>query len=221
MKLGCLGCLFLAVVLLGFGIIIGGGLIFSTLIFNVPDPLPATAWAVSDGHRAQQKMAEVVLRDTLKSSRNDPLVFTGKEINAFLASHLEESERMSFSPLLVSLEPGLVVIQGKTQLKALMRGIPFNYLAQILPSSEANRPVWVVIQGTVRIEHGRVRKEREFFRIEPTGFRMGDLEAGTWFLSWLLGPGLLRWPVPKVIEDVRVEKDRMIVTTQGGLEGTR
>ena len=216
MRVGCLGCLVLAVLLVGLGIIVGGGFVFSTSIFNLPEQPPTAEWTTADGQRAQQKILEIVRRDAGKSSRTGPLIFTEKEINAFLASHLEESGRMHFSPLLVKLNPEGVVIQGKTQLKALLRGVPFNYLAQLLPASQADRPVWVVIQGKVLVEHGRVRKEREFLHVEPVGFRIGALEAGTWFLSWMLGPRLLRWPVPNVIEAISVEEGRLIVITQTG-----
>ncbi len=202
--------------MVGLAIIVGGGFIFSSSTFNLPEKIPTPEWTVSDGHRAQQKMFELVRRDTRKSSRTDPVIFTDREINAFLARHLEESERMPFSPLLVKLEPGFVEVQGQTQLRTLLRGFFFKYLAEFLPAAQTDRPVWVVIQGRVRLEHGRVRKEREFLRIEPSGFRIGDLDTGTWFLTWMLGPRLLRWPVPKVIEEVSVEEGRVIVTTPSG-----
>jgi len=215
MRVGCLGCLVLAIVLVGLGIVIGGSLVFSSSIFNLPESIPTTPeWTSSDGQRAQQKLFEIVRRDTRKSSRTDPLALTEREINAFLVQHLEESERINFSPLLVKLNAGEVVIQGRTQLKALLRGVPFNYLVQYLPASQANRPVWVVIQGTVRIERDRVRKERKFLRIEPSGFRIGTQEAGTWLLSRMVGPKLLRWPVPKVIAAISVEAGRVVVITR-------
>ncbi len=216
MRLGCLGCLILVAILVGLGIIIGAGIIFSTSIFNLPEKIPTSDWTVADGQRAQQKIFELLRREAGKSSRTDPLFFTEKELNAFLTRHLDEAEGMPFSPLVVKLNPGVAVIQGKTQLKALLRGFPFNYMAQFLPTSQVDRPVWVVIQGRVRLEHGRMRKEREFLRIEPTTFQIGDLEAGTWFLSWMLGPRLLRWPVPRVIEEVVVEEGRVMVRTQSG-----
>jgi len=140
MRVGCLGCLGLTVLLVGVGIVVGGGLVFSTSIFNLPEQIPTEEWTTGDGQRAQQKILEIVRRDTGKSSRTGPLIFTEREINAFLARHLEESGRMHFSPLLVKLNPGGVVIQGKTQLKALLRGVPFNYVAQLLPASQSNRP---------------------------------------------------------------------------------
>lgn len=216
MKLGCLGCLVLIVGLLGLGVLIGVGFVLSTSIFNIPESLPPPQWTPPDSQQVQQKLAEVLRRDTQKSARTDPLVFTEREINAFLTHHLEETEGLPFAPLLVKLTPGVVVIQGRTQLKTLLRGIPFNYLVEFLPASQVDRPVWVVIHGTVRIEPGRLRKDRRFLRIDPSRFRIGTQEMGTWLLSWMVGPKLLRWPVPKVIEAVLVEEGRVIVVTRTG-----
>lgn len=215
MRLGCVGCLFLIILVLGAGFVLGGGLVLSTTIFNVPERLPTADWTRWDGQRAQQKIAEVIRRDTGKSPRTDPVVFTEREINAFLAHHLEESEAMPFSPLVVELAPRGAVIQGKTRLRALLKGIPFNYLADALPASQTEREVWVMIRGRVRFEPGR-GKERGVLRIEPTRFRVGTQEVGPWLLSRLIGPRLLRWSLPKVIEELSVEEGRVFVITRAG-----
>lgn len=214
MKLGCVGCSILAVALLGLGVIVGGGLIFSSSIFDVPERLPTPEWTVSDGQRAQQKILEVVRRDTGKSSSTIPVVFSEREINAFLARHLEESERVQFSSIVVKLDHGVVMVQGMTPLQSLMREPPVRYLGQFLPAGRANRPVWVVFRGRVRMESGRVRRDRKYLRIEPTEFRIGAQEVGTWFLSWMVGPSLFRWRVPKVIEGVLVEEGLLTVVTE-------
>lgn len=216
MKPGCLGCMFLMLVLIGAGFVLGGGLILSTTIFNPPDSPPIPDWTPWDGQRAQQKMAEVILRDTGKSRRADPLVFTEREINAFVALHLEESEMMPFSPLLVRLTAAGIVIQGKTKLKALLKGAPFNYVAESLPASQADREVWVMLRGSVRLEPGRAGKERRALRIEPTRFRIGTQEVSPWLLRWVVGPRLFSWSLPKVIEEVSVEEGRVFVITRTG-----
>lgn len=215
MRLGCLGCLFLGIIILGVVIIVVGGVVFAPSVFTPPEQLPsAVEWSVADGQRSQQKIYEILRRDAKRSFRTDPLFFTEREINAFVTRHLEEVEGLPVSPLVVRLISGVAIVQGKTQFKAILRGVPFNYLAGFLPVSQIERPVWVEIKGRVVLEHGRIRKEREFLRFEPVEFRIGTLEAGTWFVSWVLGQSLLRWPVPKVIEEVVVEDGRAIVTTQ-------
>lgn len=217
MRLGCLGCLFFGIIVLGVVIIVMGGVVFAPSVFTPPERLPtAVEWSAADGYRAQQKIYEILRRDTNRSSRTDPLFFTEREINAFLTRHLDEVEGLPVSPLVVRLTPGIAVIQGKTKFKAILRGVPFNYLAGFLPASQIERPVWVEIRCRVALEHGRIRKEREFLRLEPVEFRVGTLEAGTWFVSWVLGQKLLRWPVPRIIHEVVVEEGRAIVMTQGG-----
>lgn len=214
MRLGCVGCFILAVVLLGLGVIVGGGLVFSSSIFNVPERAPTPEWTVSDGQRAQQKILELIRRDTGKSSSTIPVVFSEREITAFLARHLEESERWQFSSLVVKLDSGMAVLQGMTSLQFLMREAPFRYVAKFLPASRVNGPVWVVFRGRVRIEPGKVRKDRTYLRIEPTEFRIGTQEVGTWLLSWMVGPKLFRWRVPNVIDGVLVEEGLATVITE-------
>lgn len=214
MRLGCIGCFVLAVILLGLGVIVGGSLVFSSSIFNVPERVPTPEWTVLDGQRAQQKILELIHRDTGKSSRTIPVVFSEREINAFLARHLEESERGQFSSLVVKLDPGMVVLRGMTPLQSLMQEAPFRYLTNFLPASRVNGPVWVVFQGRVRIDSGKVRKDRKYLRIEPTEFRIGTQDVGTWFLSWMVGPKLFRWRVPNVIDGVLVEEGFATVITE-------
>jgi hypothetical protein len=216
MRLGCVGCSFLLIILLGLGILVGGGLAFYTSIFALPEPLPLQNWTAADGYQAQQKIIEVLRREARESSRTDRLVFTEREINAFLARHLVDSAGIPVSPLLLKLRHGVVVIQGQTQLKSLAKGFPFNYLAGLLPASEAERPVWVVIEGVPTIGRAGFTRERETLKIEPTGFRIGHLPTGTWFLYWLLGPNLLSWPLPQVVEKISVEEGRLILITRGG-----
>lgn len=214
MRLGCVGCSVLAVGLLGLGVIVGGSLVFSSSIFNVPERAPTPEWTVSDGQRAQQKILELIHRDTGKSSRTIPVVFSEREINAFLARHLDESARIHFSPLVVKLDRGMVVVQGMTPLRFLMREAPFRYLAKFLPASRVNGPVWVVFQGRVRIDPGKVRRDRKYLRIEPTEFRIGTRDVGTWFLPWMVGRELFRWGVPNVIDGVLVEDGFATVITE-------
>ncbi len=213
MRLGCLGCLVLAVVLVAIGIVVGGGFIFYTSVFALPDTIPKEDWSAMDGSRAQQKLFEIALRESRESSRKDPVVFADKEVNAFLARHLVERAGIPVSPIIVRFHPGSVVIQGKTELKPLLRGIPFNYLADLIPRSTTIEPVWVVLRGTLRIDRRQAGRERSVLRIEPTGFRIGNLDTGTWFLSWVLGHDLLSWHVPSVIERIDLEEGRAVVVT--------
>lgn len=214
MRLRYVGCVILFVVVLGLGVVLAGGLIYSMNIFYLPDRPPEPLGTAVDGWRAQRKMLEIVLRERNVSSRTQPLVFTEKQLNAFLSRHLEESRGIPFSNLRVKLIPGGLSLQGQTRLRSLARAVPFNYIVGYLPASEMDRPVWVVMQARVRLESGRFGKRQEYLRIEPTMFRIGAHVMSARVLSWIVGRELFRWAVPNVIQSVEVEEGRVVVTTR-------
>ncbi|MFQ5519798.1 MAG: hypothetical protein ACE5FK_00230 [Candidatus Methylomirabilia bacterium] len=215
MRLGYGGWAVLLGILLGLGVILAGGLIFSANIFYLPDQIPPPLGTIGDGRRAQQKMLEIVLRDRNVSSRTQPIVLTEKEINAFLSRHLEESEGIPFSRLRVEVSPETLGFQGRTRLRSLAKGIPFNYIAAYLPASENDRPVWLEMQAQVRLELGRTGKAQNYLRIEPTSVRVGAQAVSAQLLSWIVGGRFFRWAVPSVVEGVQMKDGRVIVTTRG------
>lgn len=214
MRLGCMGCLVLIVVLVGLGMVLGGGLIFSTNIFQIPEHPAGSVGAASDGRRAQQKMYELVLRDRGLSSRTAPLIFTERQLNAFLTRHLVRGQGIPLSDLRVKFMPGEMRFQGRTELRSLMRGVPLKYVASILPASQLSRSVWVVIQAGVGLERGWFGQEQQFLRINATEFRLGTQNMGAWVLSWVVGRKFLSWPVPGAIHAVSIQDGRVVVTTR-------
>ncbi|MFQ5827718.1 MAG: hypothetical protein ACE5JD_00985 [Candidatus Methylomirabilia bacterium] len=223
-----MGCLTLTVILVGIGVVLGGGLIFSTNIFHPPENLSGPVGTSRDGRRAQQKMYELVLRDRRLSSRTAPVVFTEREINAFLSRHLIRGQGIPLTDLRVTFTPGQMAFQGQTEIRSLMRGVPFKYITSALPASQLSRRVWVAIRARVRLERGWLSQEQEFLRIDPSEFRLGTQNVGAWLLSWMLGRKFLSWPVPAVIEAVSIQQGRVVVTTRarrsaafGGLHETK
>lgn len=216
MRFGCLGCFSLLLLL---GVVLVGGaaaFYFAGAIFDVP-PVRQLDYSPSDGERAQQKLFELILRDSKRSSRKDPVVISERELNGFLAKQLEESEDIPLSPLVVKLSPGTIELQGKTKLKYLLKGFPFYLLAEYLPSSTVSRPVWVRVSGTIQVERRKGRMDRENGRLQVSEFNLGSQEMGPWVLSLLLGragQALLRWPVPAVVETITIGDGRVIVTTR-------
>lgn len=216
MRFGCLGCF---VLLLLVGVILAGGAVVIYLagaIFDIP-PMPQADYTPSDGHRAQQKLFELILRDSHRSSREDPVVITERELNAFLARHLEESEGIPLSPLVVKLSAGTIEVQGKTTLKHLLKGFPFFLLRDSLPASTVDRPVWVTAGGTIQLERRTERTQRRYGQLQVSEFSLGNQEMGPWLLSLLLGwPGQtpLRWQVPAVVNTITLEDGRLIIATR-------
>ncbi len=104
MRLGCVGCLLVILVTVIFGVAAAGAIFFSANIFDEPE-VHIQPFTTADGYRAQQKLYEIVLRDDERSSRADPVIFTERELNAFLSRHLIDMAGLSFSPISVVLLP--------------------------------------------------------------------------------------------------------------------
>lgn len=212
MKLGCFGCLALIVAILVI-VVVGLGIIFlSTNIFSTPDvrPVPFTK---NDGYAAQKKLFEVASRQSGRSSRRDPILITEAEANAFLSRHLEQSG-LPLSPIVVRFTKGEILAQGQTAFRNLLKGPPFAQIAPYLSMRRLDEPAWVAVRGRIKIEgtgnsrHGSV---------EVTQFALGKQQLGSILLLLLMGPsggGLLQWPVPAVVDEVRVGEGQLTITTR-------
>src|SRR3989304_2309002 len=160
-RMGCFGLLLiLAVALVGGAV----ALYYAGSLFDMP-AIPSIEYTPSDGHRAQQKLFELATRDSRRSAES--VVLTERELNAFLARHLEESEGLPFSPIIVRLSPGTIEVQGRTTLVNLFQGFPFSLLAEYLPAPALDRPVWVTVGGAIARQRPRSRGARGPLRSPP------------------------------------------------------
>lgn len=212
MKFGCMGCFALlfivAVVLVGGAV----ALYYAGSVFDMP-PIPVVEKTPSDGYRAQQKLFELAEWDSKRSAV--PVVLTERELNAFLARHLEESEGLPFSPIFVRLLPGMIEVKGRTTLVNLFQGFPFPLLAEYLPPSALDRPVWVTVRGTIQVQKRRSRTERSYGQLVVSEFSLGNQDLGSWVLSWMLGgkrESLLRWQLPPAVDGITIEQGRVVIT---------
>jgi hypothetical protein len=216
MRLGCLGCLLAVGGLILFACLAAGALFLSANIFDDLEATPIP-FSPSDGYRAQQKLYEIMLRDGKRSLRRDPIVLTEREINAFLARHLLDTAKLSFSPLSVSLLPdNSLEFRGRTTLRALMQGFPSAQLALLLPVGKLEEPVWVRVRGRLTVERGQIRREREYARLDVSEFALGTQPLSVWILQAIVRPGgqnVLRWQVPGVVESIGVENGRLLIKT--------
>src|SRR5678815_272619 len=209
---GCFGCVAVIVVILVIAVVGLGVIFLSTNIFG-PLELKPISFTKNDGYSAQQKLFEVALRQSGRSSRRDPITITEAEANAFLSRHLEQSG-LPFSPIVVRFVKGEVLAQGQTAFRNLLKGPPFAQIAPYLSTKRLDEPVWVTVRGQIKIEgtgnsrHGSV---------EVTQFALGKQSLGSILLLVLMGPsggGLLQWPVPAVVEQVRVGEGQLSITTR-------
>ena len=209
---GCFGCVALIVVLLVIAVVGLGALFLSTNIFSAPE-VRSVPFTKNDGHAAQQKLFEVALRQSGRSSRRDPLIITEPEANAFLSRHLEQSG-LPLSPIVVRFANGEMVAQGQTAFRNLLKGVPFRQIAPYLSTKRLDEPVWVTVGGRIKVEGtGKSRTGS----LEVTQFALGKQPLGSILLLLLMGPsagGLLQWPVPAVVDQIRVGEGQLSITTR-------
>jgi len=209
MRLGCAGCLLTGVILFGFLVAGMGALLFSSAVYAVPERIAAD-YTARDARIGQQKLAEIVLRERGLTRGKGPIVITQRELNGFLAHHLEESNRIPLNPLTVRLTPGTMEVQGRTTLDQLLRGFPLSLVVEYLPRSYLGQPIWVTVRG-------RIKQDRRRASLEVLDFSLGNQPISPWLLSWMLGwkgQRLLQWQMPASVERIVIEDGRAVITTR-------
>ena len=154
------------------------------------------AFTKNDGYSAQQKLFEVALRQSGRSSRKDALIITEAEANAFLSRHLEKSGLM-LSPIAVRFTKGEIVVQGQTALRGLLKGPPFAQIAPYLPDKKLNEAVWVTVRGQIKIDGSGTSRQGS---VEISDFALGKQQLSGVLLTVLMGPsggGLLSGRCPR------------------------
>jgi len=160
------------------------------------------------GRRFQSVLAQLLLRETGLSSRQEPLVFTEAEVNAFLAGHVAVRDPPVW-PVRVRMDADGVELGGATTLERLLDAGLGSRQGQLLPGLIADRPVWVAARGQIVVRGGRA----DFLAHAAT---IGRQRVPVVMLWRLLGgrPRALTWPMPRVIERVDVEPGRLLIHTR-------
>lgn len=211
MRLGC-GCLvtiLALIVVVGLGL---AGIVVVGSIFSTPDFEPV-AFTPSDGRTAQQRLFEVVLRQSGQSARRDPIVISEAEANAFLSRHLDQAG-LPLSPIAVRFRGGRIVVQGQTPLRDLLRAPVVAQVAPYLGDDRLNRRIWVTTTARILVEGtGRQRSGRA----EVEQFSVGRQPLGTLLFPILMGSSasrLLKWPMPPVVQEIRISDGRLEIRTR-------
>ena len=217
MKLGCVGCFFLTIAILAV-LVLAGGALFLSFSFSAAPDVRLVPFSREDGYTAQQKLYEVVLRQSGRSSRTDPVVLSEREANAFLSRHLAETEGLPLSPLVVRFERGLVFAQGQTLLRNLFRGPAFTQLLSYVPDKRLDQPVWVTVRARISVEDS-IGNANRYGTVSVTELELGRQRVSSFLLYVMMGPsgaGLFRWRVPAVVEDIQIEEGKATIQTRRG-----
>ncbi|HET8578992.1 MAG TPA: hypothetical protein VFO18_17980 [Methylomirabilota bacterium] len=215
MRLGCFGCLILVVLLFVVVITVAGVLFLSANIYGAPDFRPIS-YTASDGYVAQNKLYEIVLRQSGRSSRQDPVVITDREVNAFLARHLKDGG-LPMSPLAVRFSKGQLWLQGQTSLRHLFQAPGLAQLVPYLPARRLDEQVWITVRGQLSVEPSLGGSAARYGKVEVSEFWMGRQPISPVILYVLMGPtgaGFLRWQVPSVVETIEIEDGQALIRTR-------
>ena len=206
MRLGC-GCLIGALVVVVM--VAGVGWITLELLRDPGTASPTTTAA--DAQHAQEKIYAIVTKSV---PRGRSIVLSEPELNAFLSRNLDEAAEI-LSDLRVDLgDAPRVRIAGRAKLRGLLTEPPLDSLRELLPASWLGRPMWLEFTATPKVAAGEGR--RRYLRLEVHEFRIGRQRFPAITARLFLDPGvvrLLRWPVPDTVEDVTIERGRVLVRT--------
>ena len=215
MRLSCLGCLTLVVIVTLA--LVGGSAWIAIRALQEPE-VPITAATAADGVRAQRKILEVVRRGAHRGNKDaEPVVLPERELNAFLSRHLSEIAELPFTDIGLRLPGGgIAELRARIELRHLMTEPPLSALAGALPASWLERRIWLDVSGRARVEPGATRRERRYLRLDVTEFAVGRQRLPAMLLRFLLNPAalrVLRWPLPEGIEAVTIEAGRVVIRT--------
>jgi hypothetical protein len=216
MRSGCLGCLAVLLLLGVAGLAVAAFFFMAGNIFHIPD-VRAPAVSRAEGFAAQQKLFEIAARQAGRSSRQEPVVLTEREINSFLANHLAESGGVPIDPIITRLTRGYFEVQGRTLFRHLLQRWPLAQLAPYLPTSRLDAPVWITLRGTISVEPAAPGSTRTVARVRFTDLTLGKQPVPPSLLTFLMGQTASRlseFPVPAVVEGAQIEDGRLIIRTQ-------
>ena len=180
---------------------------------------PATP---SEGKAAQAKIFEVARRAEQgraagSSSGEPPVVFSERELNAFVSRHLTQAADLPLADIAVRLpDKGRVEITTRIPLRQLLSE-PLASVGSRLPATWLDHGVWLRVGGEAGVER-RGAGNRRYLRIDVDRLSVGRQPLPSILARLILDPAtlqLLRWRLPDGVSNVAIEPGRAIVTTGG------
>ena len=154
-------------------------------------------------------MAQLLLREASLSSRQEPLVLSAAEVNAFLSGHVEVSDPPVW-PVRVQIDPGGVELGGLTTLGRLVEAGLGSTLGRVLPGAVGSLPVWIAVRGGITVvAAGRA----EFLARTAT---IGRQRVPVAMLWRVVGgrPRALMWRLPRIVDRIDIEPGRLVIHTR-------
>lgn len=186
-----------------------GGVILLARSLSMPPEAGPLRPAPEAGLRVESVLAQLLLREAGLSARQDPLVLTSEEVNAFLADHVEVRDSPVW-PIRVQIDPSAVELGGITTVGRLVEaglGVP---LVRFLPGAVAEHPVWISARGMVAVISGG----RAEFKAHTATIGRQEVPLGLFWKVVGGRPRALVWRMPRVVERVEIEPGRLVLHTR-------
>jgi hypothetical protein len=211
-RLGC-GCL--SILFLG-AFLVGGIGWMARGLYQPPGISPVT-FVPADGISAQQKIYDLVGRSTSNRATGQ-IILSERELNAFLARHLAEVADIPVMGAIVRLGgDGVYDLAVRLPARVVLGETPFGGVLDLSPARWVDRPIWLRLRAHIRVDPATTG-QRRYLRLEVDRFYLGRTRLPAVAHRLLLGATALRLlalPLPAAIDDVKVEKERVVIRTGG------
>ena len=204
MRVGCAVLVATIVVVCG---LVAGSLWIGSRMLQEPE-VPVAAGTTEDGVRGQQKIYAIIRGAGRATGRTRQIVLSEPELNAFLSRHLAEAATIPFGPGAVRLVgDGMIEFKGQVPLRQVLA------IANLLPATWLEQPVWLHLWARASLEVGAARGQRRYLRLDIERLALGRQPLPGVLPLLLLNPVILsqlRLRIPETVEAITIET-RMVV----------
>ena len=189
-------------------LVLGGALVLGRAL-AWPEGAGPLAPDPKAGLRVQSVLAQLLLREAGLSSRQDPLILSAAEVNAFITGHVEVRDAPVW-PVRVQVDRDGVELAGPTTLGRLIEAALGSALAGKLPRPVGGHPVWIGARGQIALASAG---QAEFLAYTAT---FGRQRVPVWMLWRAVGgrPRALVWRMPRIVERIDIEPGRLLIYTR-------
>ncbi|HSE93091.1 MAG TPA: hypothetical protein VLF19_07280 [Methylomirabilota bacterium] len=208
MRLGCAGCLSVVLVMA-----LGAGALWSMAgLFQEPDTPPVAA-SQEDWVTAQQKLLDLLRRS--RGRQAQAVTLSEREVTAVVSRQLTQTSSLPLSGTSVRLlAGGTAEVVGRLPLRVAIAHVPLASALEWLPGGWSRRPVWMIIEVRPRLQSKDAG--RRYLTLDVERFAVGRQRLPGVTPRLLLSTASLRYfnvPVPDVVEDVSIERGRLLLRT--------
>ena len=204
MRVGCAVLVATIVVVCG---LVAGSLWIGSRMLQEPE-VPVAAGTAEDGVRGQQKIYAIIRGAGRATGRTRQIVLSEPELNALLSRHLAEAATIPFGPGAVRLVgDGMIEFKGQVPLRHVLA------IANLLPATWLEQPVWLHLWARASLEVGAARGQRRYLRLDIERLALGRQPLPGVLPLLLLNPVILsqlRLRIPETVEAITIET-RMVV----------